>query len=214
MGESTVITVARLISQTAAAERVIADAENLISSPKELEFKYYMPYKQNEMACSAILRAIHKPDISLGRMSDVDLNSYSSSRLWVSTGEFLKKDLLTDLFDRTFGIHEPGKKKAIVPTYGLTKKKKGDDIIDKLESLLRERIHERLSPLMDKVSLQYTEEARMFFASEECRQGKIKAKDDLIIKGLVEVLVRYKNVTPELIQAAANEAIVTLVSQD
>lgn len=213
MGKSTVTTVAELIAKTKEARQFIESFEAVMRGPKEIRYTYYIPYDTTYPACKATVHSVATPDITFGFLSSADLARYNYYQLYYSVGNFVSENSVKPVMDATFGVKVTGRKKAIVPTYGLVSKKK-PDVLKEAIVRIQEAFREYYKEQFVGESAIYTQHAKDFFASPECQAGKDSYRVDEIVAALKRTLVKFKTTDPDIVRRAAEEAIVSLVMAD
>jgi hypothetical protein len=212
MGKSTVSTVAELIANTKEAQELYRSFEAVMRGPKVIQYSYFTPYDSTEPACRATVHSVATPDIIFGAVTSKDMANYQYHSFYFQCDKFINENSMKPIMDMTFGIHVTGRKKAIVPTYGLTDKKK-PDILKAATSQAVDRFREMYSAQIVNEASDLTKEIRAYFASPECAAGIADFRVEEIVKQLKRVLVRYKNTDPDIIRRASEEAIVSLVME-
>lgn len=212
MGKSTVKTVAELVAKTKEAHDFYKSFEAFMCGPKAIKYSYYMPYDSTTPACRATVHSVASPDIEFGMLSSADVAKYSYHAFYFQWSNFISETSMKPILDATFGIRVTGRKKAIVPTYGLTDKKR-PDILKELVVSASERFREIYSEQFIYEADRLTKEIKAFYASPECQAGIDEYRVEEIVKQLKRVLVKYRNTDPDIIRRASEEAIVSLVME-
>jgi hypothetical protein len=208
MAESSLTKVSKLIVDSEHGKIFRRRIGDLLAAGFDVDYRYSVDYKGREQ-CSAIPYSRMNPNIKLNLMND--MFEYGNYPYNISMSALFDDDDIKNLVDATFGVKKFGsKKKMIVPTYNLKKEKVVDAVKNTMStSLYNDHIsrHTTESRAVDTV-------IRAHFASQECKDGKIEARALHIVEKLKEVMIKFPDVTPQIIERASNEAICHLVSQE
>lgn len=208
MGESSLDKVSKLIIESEPGKTFRARVGDILKAGFEISYTYAVDYKGKE-SCTARPKSRLNDKLTFNMMNDAfEYGNYPFSLLMTST--FTDEDV-ENLVDATFGVKKFGsKKKMIVPTYNLKKEKVIESVKVKLSGFLYDQhLTEKL-----KIDKDLDTRIRAHFDTEECKAGKVEARTLHIIEKLKEVMIKFKDVTPQIIERASNEAICYLVTQD
>lgn len=154
---------------------------------------------------AAILRIMSGHDEELLSMDVTEETNRSSFNVW-SYGQLLcSKEELEAVVRATFDVTKPGcQKKKIVPAHSLKLEKVLErfhkDAMDELRALTSDIIS-------SEVRSAVTAECLRQFASDEAVELKQTAFDDLVVKELKAVLVKYSGARPDVLKRALDEFV-------
>lgn len=215
MGKSTYDSICEALMKTPEAQKYKETISQILGSGFTHSYSYVEKSGTSEMMCRVTLTSKYEPTLKPHIWDESWRNTTSGADkaiyVYISIENMIDSNVLDYIFRSNWGVPKrPGGKKYKVPTYGL----KADECLKKWKDHFKKVVPASIE--MDQHTVGYAEGKKIqeFLDSQVCREAKAEARTRAMIDTVKKAILKYKDITEEIIKTACDEACCELVTED